>query len=455
MKQTFLKTMLLFFITISFTNCDKEDNSEVELTEIQKIQSKFSLENFENPFVKNNLLIDWNDFNTNQNKEDKSVTYEFNTSFKVSNSLSSGKQKLSTKYRLLTSKNDLDTWEYELIKFLSNKTKLADDISYFKPAFSGTLYHYNLKGKTLKIKAYKKGELVNEFSDINANSLFSKSQAIDGDGSGGYQEVCTTNYVDWYQLIDGVYEYTHSVNKGTTCEFIWIESGSGGTGGINTNLHNHYNGPHGTNGNSNNHNNEVLFDDDIGIFIYTSGIPKIADLKKELECFDKSNPAKLTIYVEQAIENSREVTARLGHTFIGLEQNGVVRNLGFYPLNNTAVVKNVDSEIHDNSNSPYHISISIGISANQLKNIITYIEDYPSKYNLNEYNCSDFGIAISERAGINLPKTVGTYSFFGKEFFKGRNPSDLGEDMRGITLPTGATRDLDGGNAPERSADCQ
>lgn len=190
------------------------------------------------------------------------------------------------------------------------------------------------------------------------------------------------------------------------------------------------------------------FDDIIKInFSYSN---TVEDVKKELECFDKTEPAKLTIYVEQAIENSRDVTARLGHTFIGIEQNETSRNLGFYPESNLAAFKNVKSEIHDNSNSPYHVSISIDIISSQLESIIDYIEDYPKTYNLNVYNCSDFGIKIAGKGGLSLPETIGKYGFL----FEGRNPSDLGEDIRELDLPTGVTRNLIGGNAPTRSSDC-
>ncbi|MFV0540732.1 MAG: hypothetical protein ACK5MZ_05770 [Aestuariibaculum sp.] len=142
------------------------------------------------------------------------------------------------------------------------------------------------------------------------------------------------------------------------------------------------------------------------IFIDVSKTPKIKDIKKELKCFDTIKPAKLTIYVEQAIENSREITARLGHVFIGIEQNGIIRNLGFYPDNGGAInlISNQDSEIHDNSTSPYHVSISKNISASQLSNIITYIENYPSTYDVRNYNCTDFGIEIAAIRRDNTSK---------------------------------------------------
>ncbi len=190
----------------------------------------------------------------------------------------------------------------------------------------------------------------------------------------------------------------------------------------------------------------------INLHAEASITPKIENIEEELKCFNIAEPARLTIYAEQAIENSREVTARLVHTFVGIEQNGIIRNLGFYPDNGGAanLIASQNGEIHDNSNSPYHVSITIDITASQLDDVITYIENYPSTYDLNNYNCSDFGIAVALEGGLVLPATNGSYGIF----FEGRNPSDLGEDMRELNLPVGANRDLDGGNAPSRLGTC-
>ncbi|WP_281847916.1 hypothetical protein [Olleya namhaensis] len=53
---------------------------------------------------------------------------------------------------------------------------------------------------------------------------------------------------------------------------------------------------------------------------------------------------------------------------------------------------------------------------------------------------------------MDLPPTTVITMF--SDDFKGRNPGDLGEDMRALTLPTGATRNNTGGNAPAREGDC-
>lgn len=130
--------------------------------------------------------------------------------------------------------------------------------------------------------------------------------------------------------------------------------------------------------------------------------------------------------MEQNIEGSREITANIGHTFIGTEQGNVSRYLGFYPDNPHATLfTDQDGEIHDNSKSKYHVSISTEVTPDQLKRIINDINNFPDTYSLNDYNCSDFGIQIARKAGLNLPRTVGEYGVFPIKF-KGRNPADLG-----------------------------
>jgi len=179
--------------------------------------------------------------------------------------------------------------------------------------------------------------------------------------------------------------------------------------------------------------------------------PKI-DPKKETKCFDKTQPATMTIYVQQPNENSRDMMGEnsVGHCFVGITQGGVTRHFGFYPDSPAAsVISSQDSEIHENSGEMYHVSISKTVTASQLTNIINYINNYPPKYTLKSYNCTDFAIAVAGEGALNLPATTGTYSLF-----SGRNPGDLGQDLRSATLPSGVTRNTTKSNAPAKNGTC-
>lgn len=180
------------------------------------------------------------------------------------------------------------------------------------------------------------------------------------------------------------------------------------------------------------------------------------DPKEETKCFDKSKSAVLTIYVQQPNENTRDKmgTNSVGHTFVGIQQGGIQRVLGFYPDSpNASLISSQKSELHDNSNTQYHVSISIEIDAGKLLNVISYINSYPKMYNLNNYNCSDFAIGVAAKGGLNLPKTTGTYEAIIVSF-KGRNPGDLGQDIRDMSAPYGATINTTKGNAPKKKGGC-
>lgn len=166
--------------------------------------------------------------------------------------------------------------------------------------------------------------------------------------------------------------------------------------------------------------------------------------KTETKYFSISNSANLTIYIQQPTENTRKKIGdnSVGHAFIGLEQRTLKRYLGFYLESpNASLISNQTSEIHDNSNEMYHvsISISINISPDKMSSVIIYINNYNEKYDLNNFNCIDFVIGVAEKAGLNLPKTTGEHS---ELIFKskGRNPGDLGQDVRTMNLPNGVTR---------------
>ncbi|TDE00389.1 hypothetical protein [Flavobacterium sandaracinum] len=74
---------LVIFLILLFCSCTNDDSKEIELIERQQLQNKFSLANFDDDFIKNNLVVDWNDFVLNIDKNTVSDTkvYEFNTSF--------------------------------------------------------------------------------------------------------------------------------------------------------------------------------------------------------------------------------------------------------------------------------------------------------------------------------------------------------------------------------------
>ncbi|RKE91000.1 hypothetical protein [Ichthyenterobacterium magnum] len=150
LKITFL------FLTLIMYNCENEIIETNPYEDIQQIQNKFSLKDFEKSFIKENLEVNWNDFIKNDNMKNSTFMYEFNTSLKTKSRLENEKEALDYKYKVLAFKDVDKNWSIELIKFLTKNAKTLSNVSSFSPtSFSGTLYHYDLNGKPLKIKAMK------------------------------------------------------------------------------------------------------------------------------------------------------------------------------------------------------------------------------------------------------------------------------------------------------------
>lgn len=257
--KNFLKTGTLSLLISLFINCSYDESSEIEFSENQKIQNEFSLDNFNDLFIKDNLIVDWNDFNIEDSNKNGFVLYEFNTSLNTSKSIESGKYQFSFRYKVLVAKNSQNSWSFEIIKFLANDDKDLSNTSYFSiDSFSGTLYHYNLKGETLKVKGYEKGNLINEFKNKDS-SLFSKQENIETNCSDCFAPVYTEHYTDWYKSDgNGGFTYTHSVLNRVSVEFVYIP-------GPNQNItyHSHETPSYISNTvSSNNHGNELVLDVD-------------------------------------------------------------------------------------------------------------------------------------------------------------------------------------------------
>lgn len=189
------------------------------------------------------------------------------------------------------------------------------------------------------------------------------------------------------------------------------------------------------------------------VAINVSG-PKISPAQ-ENRCFTKSQSATLTVYVQQGSPGTRAPVGvnQVGHTFIGIEQNGITRYMGYYPESSAGTIgltvgRSYAGEIHDNSNSPYNVSITAPVSSEQLNNILNYINNAPVTYNLNSYNCADFGIAVGNLGGMNLPNTTSS------GIFSGRSPGNLGEDIRSMNPPSGGSINTNGGNSPTKQGTC-
>lgn len=185
-----------------------------------------------------------------------------------------------------------------------------------------------------------------------------------------------------------------------------------------------------------------------------------------LDCLiSATGSISLTIYVDQPISGERitytdangntgssidKESINVGHTFIGLKRGNVNRSFGFYPSDGVKPFSpEVGGSILNDASHPYDVSLTINISSSQLNQIINHVKSYNKNYNLNDNNCSDFGLGIFDILNLPLPDTRGSWPFGG-----GTNPGDLGEDIRNMTTGNGMSKDTDGGEAPSNSGNC-
>ena len=162
----------------------------------------------------------------------------------------------------------------------------------------------------------------------------------------------------------------------------------------------------------------------------------------------------MTVYVEQPKENSEDLMGpnSVGHVFVGIEQDGKRRLIGYYPPATVsrlgvATGKDYTAEIRDNSGHQYHVSISTTVTSWQMRNIISYAENFPKTYNLNKYACTEFGIVIGNLAGLNLPSTTVKHPL---GLFEGRLPGKLGQEIRERNSGNGKTIVKKKGKAPNK-----
>lgn len=167
----------------------------------------------------------------------------------------------------------------------------------------------------------------------------------------------------------------------------------------------------------------------------------------------------VTIYVEQPVEGQPKPYRKIlgvgvnpGHTFITVSQSiggqTYRRTIGYYPQGD---VEPSDPEslgvVKDNNGLEYHVSVTFPLNSTQFTNLIQLVDhdiNNTIDYDLNEYNCTDWAMDMVNSTGvITLPECFDTWPGGG-----GSNPGTLGEYLRTIILPSGATRDSNGGTAP-------
>lgn len=174
---------------------------------------------------------------------------------------------------------------------------------------------------------------------------------------------------------------------------------------------------------------------------------------------------ELTLYADQPTPGSRDpfsgvpgINMDVGHTFVSLATNfgGVNSNItfGFYPQEGSSVNLNspiVPMDIYDDGGHEYHSSATISLTCDGFNQamIDAVTAAASNDYDLNDYNCTDFGIEIANNASLGVTDSTSPWVYLGTTHGASSNPGDLGED---ILLLSSGTSNTTGAVAPD--TDC-
>lgn len=138
----------------------------------------------------------------------------------------------------------------------------------------------------------------------------------------------------------------------------------------------------------------------------------IKDVGKFFECFDITKTAVVTVYADQPIVGtSTPIDLKNldpGHAFVSIKQNDRIVTFGFYP--NSEGVKSLlpaSSILGNNGGDHYDVSISITVSGSILSKVLSKAKNYPTIYDINSFNCTNYARDIGITAGIGIPSAWG------------------------------------------------
>ena len=157
----------------------------------------------------------------------------------------------------------------------------------------------------------------------------------------------------------------------------------------------------------------------------------------------------LTLYAKQPNVNTRDpfsgnpiTGVDVGHTFVSMATNfgGLDKNItfGFYPSSTVDLnIRIAPMETVDDSNKPYDSSVEIQLTCDDFNTALnnSIISSANTNYDLNNYNCTDFGISVANSVGLGVTDTSSPWVYLGKVYGNSSNPGDLGEDIK--LIPNG------------------
>jgi hypothetical protein len=338
--------------------------------------------------------------------------------------------------RLVIWKNKLGDFQYRIHEVIPDESYQKKNGNRINHDLSGIVLVTDFDGNFIEGFKYEQGQLVGKLTKAEKSARIS---------------TCTPYIIDWYTRVcinNECFEprWTHAEEY-----YICWESDHGSDGVT----------PPPTISSPQVITNQY---DSQGQYVYQidSDDQKI-DTRAELRCFGQNANSnsifRIKIYVDQVWPGRRSFNLNSsdsspGHVYLGLEEysNGesIVRNIGYYPSGIVnPVTPSSPGEAHTDTR-PYDVSLTVEVSWGQFMGIVSALQSTSeAEYNLNSNNCTHFALNACSNNGVTLPQTVGSWWGGG-----GLNPSDLGEDIRVMTLSPNMSRDTDGGYPVSKEGGC-
>ncbi|TDB58538.1 hypothetical protein [Arundinibacter roseus] len=345
--------------------------------------------------------------------------------------------------RLIIWKNKLGGFEYQVHNIMPDENDQKKNGKTLTKEFSGMLTVTDLDGNFIEGFTYKNGKITGKLSPKLKNARVVSNPC----GSSQYHEY----EVEWWSIacVNGnCYAPTYMYSE----VYYICEQSDHGSDGVTppptvsspSYITNNYN----TNG-------QYLYQID--------GSGPGINIRTELDCFKMNSSSgsayKVVVYVDQVRPGTRTIglsssDSSPGHVFIGLEMmyggQKIVRNVGFYP-NGIVTPLNPSVSGHVRADTRgYDVKLEIQVSKNQFDGIVDQlIATAENTYNLNNNNCTDYVLDACSSYQISLPQTSGSWWGGG-----GLNPSDLGEDIRSMSLAPNMTRSTTAGYPTQKQGGC-
>ncbi|HSJ12272.1 MAG TPA: hypothetical protein VK916_06275 [Gillisia sp.] len=256
------KPYLLLALLLCLNSCSKEEYSSnndelLKDTTSPPILNDFSLENFGDPFIKNNLIVNWGQKSTiNEENEEYSTN--------INSKLHNAKDFIFHKYILNVKPAEKGNNRFEIVRLISSQdVENVSLVNLQARKFTGTIISYDLLGNIIKTEVYLEGSKPDNIQNYEINTM--KYAPKNDCSTGCWVMMWEERWTDFYNASSpniSEWFYTSSRYDGQRSFYVW-QSGNDYTIPPSTSTnpyHSHTDYPHGPAVGSNNHPVEVLKD---------------------------------------------------------------------------------------------------------------------------------------------------------------------------------------------------